>query len=67
MRRVDAKIVSEIEDISHLNFEIENKFSDLLQLSNKEYQQLSDSENCVLMQLVNSSEALSKRIGVKIS
>ncbi|MDD5999549.1 MAG: hypothetical protein PUC55_07615 [Lachnospiraceae bacterium] len=65
--KIKTKIVAEIKAIQPLNIGVNNTLSDLKATRKNDYKLFTDSEKDALMELMNSAEALSKRIGVKIS
>lgn len=67
LKKIDVKVNAEIKAISLLNEGVKVILENLTGLSYRNYTQFSDGEKDLLMQLVNSSEALSMRIGVKIA
>lgn len=67
LSKIKTKIVAEIKAIQPLNIGVNNTLSDLKATRKNDYKLFTDSEKDALMELMNSAEALSKRIGVKIS
>lgn len=66
LNRIDTKVNAEISAINPLNKGIQKALQKLEDLPYRNYRLFSDEDKDVLMQLMNASEALSKRIGVKI-
>ncbi|MCI5806528.1 MAG: hypothetical protein MR029_09400 [Clostridium sp.] len=67
LSKIKTKIVAEIKAIQPLNIGVNNTLSELKATRKNDYKLFTDSEKDALMELMNSAEALSKRIGVKIS
>lgn len=67
LKQIDEKVHEEIKAILPLNFDIENTLNKLKKLPYKDYNLFTTDEQQMLMVLMNASESLSKRIGVKIS
>ena len=65
-QEIDTKVNAEISAINPLNKGIQKALQKLEDLPYRNYRLFSDEDKDVLMQLMNASEALSKRIGVKI-
>lgn len=64
--KIKTKIIAEIKAIIPLNDGVKKALTDLTNTGKKDYKKFTDEEKDILMQLMNSSEALAKRIGVKI-
>ena len=64
--KIKTKIIAEIKAIIPLNDGVKKALTDLTSTGKKDYRKFTDEEKDILMQLMNSSEALAKRIGVKI-
>lgn len=67
LNQIDTKVLAESKAIEPLNSGIEKTLNRLKNIQHRNYKLFTDNEKDMLMQLMNSSEALSKRIGVKIS
>lgn len=67
LQKIKTKIEAEIKAIVPLNEGVTNTLKVLKNTKKSDYKSFTDTEKDYLMQLMNSSEALSKRIGVKIS
>ena len=65
--KIKTKILAEIKAIVPLNNGVNGTLSKLKNTGKRDYKFFTDNEKDALMELMNSSEALSKRIGVKIS
>ena len=66
LRRIDAKVLKEIDVITPLNKGISLLLDQFLKLPHRDYKRLYADEKDLLLQLVNSSESLSKGIARKI-
>jgi len=66
IRKIKTKITAEIKAIIPLNYGVEKTLADLKGTGKADYKKYTDEEKDILMQLMNSSEALAKRIGEKI-
>ena len=64
--KIKIKIIAEIKAIVPLNNGIKKTLSGLKNTGKNDYKLFTDDEKDALMELMNSAEALSKRIGVKI-
>lgn len=64
--RINQKVGAEIVAIEPLIRGISSLLTQMIDLECRDYKLFSDSDKDSLMQLVNSAESLSKRIGVKI-
>ena len=67
VKKIENKIGCEIKAISRLNVGVVETFNTLKMTGIKDYKLFSDREKDMLMQLMNSAESLSKRIGVKVA
>ena len=65
--KIKIKILAEIKALVPLRNGVSRTLSSLKYSGKKDYKLFTDNEKDSLMELMNSSEALSKRIGVKIS
>lgn len=65
--KIKIKILAEIKALVSLRNGVSRTLSSLKYSGKKDYKLFTDNEKDSLMELMNSSEALSKRIGVKIS
>lgn len=65
--KIKAKIKAEIKAVVPLNDGVKKVLNSLINTGRKDYHLFTDDEKYILMELMNSAEALSKRIGVKIS
>lgn len=66
LKRIDTKVDAEMKAVCSLNEGVKGVLQKMLSLQCRDYKRFSDGEKDMLMQLMNSSESLSKRIGVKI-
>lgn len=66
LNRIDTKVNAEINAIKPLNEGIKGILKKLINLDCRDYKKFTDKEKDMLMLLMNSAEALSKRIVVKI-
>ena len=66
LMKIKEKIVAEIKAIEALNSGIKQNLNWLRRTGKEDYKLFSNDEKDALMELMNSSEALSQRIGVKI-
>lgn len=64
---IDVKVRNEIDAISQMNSGVQETLDRLTGLWHRDYLRLTDGEKGTLMLLMNTSEALSKRIGVKLT
>lgn len=67
INRINVKVCAEIKAIIPLNVGVQRTLNFMLNINDRDYKKFSSSEKDTLMQLMNSSNSLSKRIGVKIS
>lgn len=63
---IKTKIIAEIKAIESLNHGIKGTLGELKRTGKTDYKKFTDDEKDALRELMNSSESLSKRIGVKI-
>ncbi len=66
IKKIKTKILAEIKVIIPLNKGVFDSLKFLKKTGKNDYKMFTDDEKDILMQLMNSAEALSKRIGVKI-
>lgn len=64
--KIKAKIIAEKKAIEPLNHGVKKTLEGLKRTEKTNYKKFTDDEKDALMELMNSSESLSKRIGVKI-
>lgn len=67
VKKINEKVVREIRAVSSLNDGTSTTLSQLLSVSHRDYRRLTAAQKENLMQLMNSCEALSKKIGEKIA
>lgn len=67
LSQIKTKIIAEIKAIVPLNDGVKKNLNGLKGTGKKDYMKFTDDEKDALMELMNSAEALSKRIGVKIA
>lgn len=67
LSKIKTKIIAEINAIVPLNDGIKKNLEGLKSTGKSDYKKFTDDEKDALMELMNSAEALSKRIGVKIA
>lgn len=67
LKRIQEKVKAEIGAITPLNTGVKDTLKKLTGISHRDYKRLSAEEKDMLMLLMNASESLSKRIGVKLS
>lgn len=65
--KIKTKILAEIKAVVPLSDGVNRTLNGLKYTGKRDYKLFTDEEKDALMELMNSSEALSKRIGVKIS
>ena len=65
--KIKTKILAEIKAVVPLCDGVNRTLNGLKCTGKRDYKFFTDDEKDALMELMNSSEALSKRIGVKIS
>ncbi|SEA29206.1 hypothetical protein SAMN05216349_108123 [Oribacterium sp. KHPX15] len=66
IQKTNSKVCAEIKAIDQLNSGVKSVLKSLRTLEYNNYKMFSDSDKDTLMMMINSAEALSKRIGVKI-
>lgn len=66
LSKIKTRIIAEIKAIVPLNDGIKKTLSGLKNTEKNDYKLFTDDEKDALMELMNSAESLSKRIGVKI-
>jgi hypothetical protein len=67
IQKIKTKILVEIKAIVPLNTGVNKTVKSLKDTGKTDYRKFTDTEKYMLMELMNSAEALSKRIGVKIA
>ncbi len=67
LSEIKTKIIAEIKAIVPLNAGVKNTLDDLGKIGKIDYKLFTNDEKAALMEIVNSAEALSERIGVKIA
>ena len=67
IQKTNSKVCAEIKAIDPLNSGVKSVLNSLKKMECRDYKKFSDSDKDTLMQMMNSAEALSKRIGVKIA
>lgn len=67
MQKTNSKVCAEITAIDSLNSGVQSLLNSLKKMKHRDYKMFSESDKDILMQMMNSAEALSKRIGVKIA
>ncbi len=67
IKKIKTKIAAEIKAIESLNSGVKKTVKYLKDTRKNDYKLFTDEEKDSLMELMNSSESLSKRIGVKIA
>ena len=67
IKKTNSKICEEIKVIDPLNSGVKTVLDMLMEMECRDYKMFSESDKDILMQMINSAEALSKRIGVKIA
>ena len=67
LQKIKTRVVAEIKAIVPLNDGVKSTLNVLKNKGLTDYKKFSDDDKDGLMQLMNSAEALSKRIGVKIA
>ena len=67
IQKTNSKVCAEIKAIDPLNSGVKLVLNFLKKMECRDYKKFSDSDKDTLMQMMNSAEALSKRIGVKIA
>ena len=65
--KIKAKITAEIKVIFPLNVGVQRNLDGLKRTGKSDYRMFTNDEKAALMELMNSAESLSKRIGVKIN
>jgi hypothetical protein len=67
LNRINQKVCAEINAVVPLNAGVKKTLGIMINIGHRDYNKFTFEEKDILMQLMNSSESLSKRIGVKIS
>ena len=67
IQRTNSKVCAEIKAIDPLNCGVKSVLDSLKKMDCRDYKRFSESDKNTLMQMMNSAEALSKRIGEKIA
>ena len=67
LKEIKVKINKEIKAVEKLNQGVDRTLTELLETGKTDYKKFLNDEKDALMELMNSAEALSKRIGVKIT
>ena len=67
VKKINSKVCAETKAIEPLNSGVKSVLNSLIKMECRDYKKFSDSDKDTLMQMMNSAEALSKRIGVKIA
>lgn len=65
--KIKMRIIAEIKAVESLNDGVKKTLSGLKNTGKNDYKLFTDDEKDALMELMNSAESLSKRIGVKIT
>lgn len=65
--KIKTKIIAEIKAVESLNDGVKKTLNGLKNTGKNDYKLFTDDEKDALMELMNSAESLSKRIGVKIA
>lgn len=67
IKEIKTKIIAEIKAIDPLNSGVSSTLHRMTSMTCKDYKKFSSSDKNALIQLMNTAESLSKRIGVKIT
>lgn len=67
IKKMNSKVCAEIVAIEPLNSGVKATLNSMKKMECKDYKKFSEGDKDTLMQMMNSAEALSKRIGVKIT
>lgn len=67
LKRLDTKVKAEIIAVIPLNTGIQKSLQNMMAIEHRDYGLFTEDQKDMLIQLMNSAESLSKRIGIKIT